>query len=81
MKYKELAPEVREQLEAITREAARAGRTEFDMCLAVVESELGDAGDALVQHDARSTDPMAVGLRTKVDNLEQAWLPWSPSRS
>ena len=43
------------------------------MCLAVAESELGDAGDALVQHDARSTDPVAVGLRTKVDNLEQAW--------
>lgn len=72
LKYKELIPQVREQLEEVTKEAARTRRSEFDMCLAVVESELRNAEDALMQHNTWSTDPAAVALRTKINNLEQA---------
>ena len=73
LKYKELIPEVREQLETVTKEVAQGSRrTDLDMYLSVMDSELGKATDALTQHNTWSTDPAAVALRTKIDNLQQA---------
>jgi len=72
LKYKELIPEVREQLETATKEAGRGRRTDQDMYLSVMDSELRRAEDVLNQYDAWSTDPAAIALRTKIDNLQQA---------
>jgi len=70
LKYKELIPEVREQLEAVTKEAAQGRRrTDLDMYLSVMDSELRKAEDALTQYNTQSTDPAAIALRTKIDNL------------
>jgi len=73
LKYKELIPEVREQLETVTKEVAQGRRrTDLDMYLSVMDSESRKAEDALTQYDALSTDPVAIALRTKIDNLQQA---------
>jgi hypothetical protein len=73
LKYKELIPEVRQQLETVTKDVAQGSRrADLDMYLSVMDSELGKAGDSLTQHTAWSTDPAAVALRTKIDNLQQA---------
>ena len=73
LKYKELIPQVQEQLETFTKEVAQGGkRTGLDMCLSMMDSELKKVEDALEQYNAWSTDPVAVALRTKVDNLQQA---------
>ncbi|KAF9649519.1 hypothetical protein BDM02DRAFT_3128351 [Thelephora ganbajun] len=73
LKYKELIPEVQEQLETVTKEVAQSKRRpELDMYLSVMDSELKKAEDALTQHNTWSTDPAAVALRTKIDNLQQA---------
>jgi hypothetical protein len=73
LKYKELIPEVQEQLEAATKEVARGSRrADLDMYLSVVDSESKKAEDALFQYNNWSTDPAAIALRTKVDNLRQA---------
>jgi len=49
LKYKELIPEVREQLETVTKEVAQDRRTDLDMYLSVMDSELRKAEDALTQ--------------------------------
>jgi len=73
LKYKELIPEVREQLETVTKEVAQGRRrTDLDMYLSVMDSELRKAEDALTQYNTWSTDPAAIALRTKIDNLQQA---------
>jgi len=73
LKYRELIPQVREQLEAVTKEFAQGTRkTDLDACLSVMDSELRKAEDALAQYDSRSTDPAAIALRTEIDNLQQA---------
>ena len=73
LKYKELIPQVQEQLETITKEVAQGRRrTDLDMYLTVVDAELRKAEDALTQHNTWSTDPAAIALRTKIDNLQQA---------
>ena len=73
LKYKELIPEVREQLESATKEVVQDNRrADLDMCLSVMESELQRARDALAKHTSWSTDPEAVALRIKIDNLQQA---------
>ena len=70
---KELNPQVREQLETVTKEFAQGGRkTDLGACLSVMDSELRKAEDTLTQYDSRPTDPAAVNLRTKTDNLQQA---------
>jgi len=73
LKYKELIPEVREQLETVTKEVAQGRRrSELDMYLSVMDLELRKAEDALTQYNTWSTDPAAIALRTKIDNLQQA---------
>jgi hypothetical protein len=73
LKYKELIPEVREQLENATKEIAQGRRRgDLEACLSVMDSELGKAEDALIQYNTWSTDPEAIALRTKIDNLRQA---------
>ena len=73
LKYKELIPEVREQLEAITKKAAQSDRRgDLDMYLRSINSELEKATGMLEQYEVWSTDPAAVDLRTKIDNLRQA---------
>jgi len=73
LKHKELIPEVREQLETVTKEVAQGRRrTDLDMYLSVMDSELRKAEDALTQYNTWSTDPAAIALRTKIDNLQQA---------
>ena len=71
LKYKELIPQVQEQLETVTKEVAQGRRrTDLDMYLSAMDSELGKTEDALTRYDTLSNDPAA--LRTKVDNLRQA---------
>ena len=70
--YNELIPEVREQLEAVTKEVAQSRGTDLDVCLLLMDSELGKAGGASAQYTTWSVDPAAVALRAKIHNLEQA---------
>ena len=73
LKYKELIPEVREQLETVTKEVAQGRRrADLDMYMSVMDSELRKAEDALTLYNTWSTDPAAIALRTKIDNLQQA---------
>jgi len=73
VKYKELIPQVREQLEVVTKEFAQGSRkTDLDGCLSVMDSELRKAEDAVTQYGSLSTDPAAVTLRTKIYDLRQA---------
>jgi len=73
VKYKELTPQVREQLEAVTKEFTQSSRkTDLDGCLSVMGSELRKAEDAMTQYDSWSINPAAIALRTKIDDLRQA---------
>jgi len=40
------------------------------MYLSVMDSKLRKAEDALMQYNMWSTDPAALALRTKIDNLQ-----------
>jgi len=73
LKYKELIPEVQEQLETVTKDVAQGRRrTDVDMYLTVMDSELRKAEGALTQYNTWSTDPAAIALRAKIDKLQQA---------
>ena len=73
LRYRELIPQVQEQLETVTREFAQGRRkTDLDWCLSLMDFELRKAEDALDLHDTWSADPSAIALRTKIDNLKQA---------
>ena len=72
LKYKELMPGVREQLETITKEAAWDGGTDLDMYLSAIDAELRRAEDASSQYVPWPTDPQAIALRRKIANLQQA---------
>ena len=73
LKYKELIPEVQKQLEAVSMVAARGGRwTEIHMYQLAIEAELMKAENALTQYTTWSTDPAAVALRTKIEDLQDA---------
>ena len=73
LKYKDLIPRVREQLETSTKEVAQGRRrTDLEMYLSAMDSELMKAENALTQYNTWSTDPAAIALRTKIDNLQQA---------
>ena len=64
---------MQEQLEMVTKEVAQGRRrTDLDMYLSVMDSELRKAEDALTQYNTWSTDPAALALRTKINNLQQA---------
>ena len=72
LRYKELIPEVQEQLETATREAVRDGGMDLDMYLSTMETELRRTEDMLGQYDPWSTDPPAIALRRKIVDLQQA---------
>ena len=73
LRYKDLIPRVREQLETSTKEVAQGTRrSDLEMYLSAMDSELMKAENALTQFDAWSTDPAPIALRTKIDNLQQA---------
>ena len=73
LKYKEMIPQVQEQLGTATKEVAQGRRrTDLDMYLSVMDPELRKAEDVLTQYNTWSTDPAALALRMKIDNLEQA---------
>jgi len=73
LKYKELVPQVREQLEMVTKEVACGrSRMDLDMCLSTIDSELEKAKDTLTWYDMQPTDPGATTLWTKIKNLQEA---------
>ena len=73
LKYKELTPKVRTQLEDITRDFGQGGRrSDLDKYLATMDSECREAEEALTQYDTWSTDPKAVTLRTKIESFQEA---------
>ena len=73
LKYKELVPVVQKQLEKITKEVAHGRRRgELDMYLSAIEAELTEAENALTRYTTWSNDPVAVALRTKIENLQAA---------
>ena len=60
-------------MEMVTKEVAQGRRrTDLYMYLSVMDQELRKARDALIQYNTWSTDPAAIALRTKIDNLQQA---------
>jgi len=70
LRYKELTPQVREQLEEVTKERVQDGRMDLCWYLSVMDSELRKAEDALRRHNIRSI--AGIALRKKIDNLRQA---------
>ena len=73
LKYKDLFPQVREPLEAVTREFAQDDRRiNLDRYLSMIDSELRKAEDALTQYSRGSTDRAAATLRTKIYGLREA---------
>ena len=73
LKYKELVPQVREQLEMVTKEVAKGrSKMDLDMCLSTIDSELEKAKDTLTWYDMQPTDPGASTLWTKIKNLQEA---------
>ena len=73
LKYKELTPAVQRQLERVTKDVAQGRRrAELDAHQAAIDSELTTAENALTQYTTWSADPVAVALRTKIENLQHA---------
>ena len=73
LKYAELIPVVREQLETATKELVRGSRKcDLDMYLSVVDAEWKKAEEKLAEYNTWSTDPVALGLRKKFDCLRQS---------
>lgn len=73
LRYGELVPEVREKLEMATKVIAQSDRrTDLDLYLTVMDSELTRVEDLLAQYHTRFMDPAAAALRTKKGHLEQA---------
>ena len=73
LRYKDLIPRVREQLETSTKEVAQGTRSsDLEVCLSAMDSEVMKAENALTQFNTWSTDPAPIALRTKIDNLQQA---------
>ena len=73
LKYQELIPEVRVQLENVTRDLGQGRRrADLDKYLETMDSELREAEEALKQYDGWSTDPKAVALRTKIESFQEA---------
>ena len=70
LKEKELIPEVRGKLEAITREDPHGKeRADLERALESMQAELREAEEALSRYDTRSTDPDAVALRKRILDL------------
>lgn len=81
LEYVELIPEVRKQLEAVTKEIAQneisahlsASQSHLDKYLLNISRKLREAEDALKQYTPPFTDPAAVTLRNRVKVLRQAF--------
>ena len=71
LKYKELIPEVRKQLEMATKEVTQSGGGDLDMYLHRTGVKLESS------YHPSSADPAAVALRMEVYNLQQAKGPLS----
>ena len=69
LKYNELTPEVQKQLEDLTKAAPRS---DIEWYLRVMDSEWNDAEDTLTKYTTWSTEPEAVALRAKIENLREA---------
>jgi len=73
MKYKELAPGVQKQLERVTKDVAQGRRRgDLETYQSAIEAELMKAENALTQYNTWSTEPTAIALRTKIENLQSA---------
>ena len=73
LEYKELIPRVQEQFEMVTKEVAQGRRrSDLNMYLSVMNQELREAEDALNQYKTWSTNPTAIALRMKIDDLQRA---------
>jgi len=73
LKYKELVQAVQKQLEGVTKEVAQGRRrTDLDIYQSAIEAELMTAENALTQYTTWSTDPTALALGMKIDNLQHA---------
>ena len=73
LKYTELIPAVKEQLEAATSVLARSNnKSNLDQYISLVGEELKKAEEKLKEYNAWSTDPAATELRNKIDCLKQA---------
>jgi hypothetical protein len=73
LKYAELVPEVREQLDTVTRELAQSGRgTDLDKYLEAMDFELRKAEGVLNQYHTQPTEPAVKAIKAKIENLQQA---------
>ena len=73
LKYKELVPAVKQQLERVTKDVAQGRRrADLETYQTAIESELTKAEHALTQYTTWSVDPVAITLRTKIENLQHA---------
>ena len=69
LKYGELNPLIREQLETATNDVLQGGgRADLEVYMAVIDLQLQQAQDLLALRDQSSV----TALRTKIDNLRQA---------
>ena len=72
LKYQELIPEVRTQLENVTREVGQGERrADLDKYLETMDSEL-KATEASTQNKTLSKGPGTGDLQTKIENLQAA---------
>jgi hypothetical protein len=73
VKYTELIPQVQEQLETATKEIAQDNRgSDLEVSISIIISQLERTRDALTQYPEWSTDPTAIALQEKMDNLIHA---------
>jgi len=73
LRYVELIPQVRAQLLEATKASAQGrSRIELEKYMSEIDSELRKAEEALMRYTTLSTDPIAIALGNKIDNLDQA---------
>ena len=73
LKYQELIPEVRTQLENVTREVGQGERrADLDKYLETMDSELKKAKEASTQNKTLSKGPDTDDLQTRIENLQAA---------
>ena len=67
LKYKELIPAVREQLETVTKEVAQGGGVaDLETCQSAIEFELTAAGHEMAQYPTWSANPGPIVFRERV---------------
>jgi hypothetical protein len=73
LRHKELTTRVQQQLQRVTKEVAQSRRrADLETCFSAVESELKKVEHALTKYSTWSNDPVAVVLKEKIENLQQA---------